>query len=276
MSTLTPNQVTAARVIAAFAAVALFTFGHDALVADATAILLTIAAIALDGLDGYIARKRNLATPLGAQLDILGDRVMENLFFTFFAATGLISFWIPVLFFVRGTLTDFLRSLAARSGRSGFGRNSMIETWWGRSLVASRPSRAAYAALKCACFCYLGLLLPLPQLPATWFDANSRQWLSGAGQGLVMATAAFCVIRAIPVIWDGRRYLTNSSAAAARDRSADHAGKERPNIPRDPGRPDQAFAAGIVFGCEPAVPDGLPGGQSQSRTRQQRRFMSLL
>ena len=85
---MTPNQVTAARVAAAFAAVALFTFGHDALLADVTAILLTIAAIALDGLDGYIARKRNLATPLGAQLDILGDRVVENLFFTFFAATG--------------------------------------------------------------------------------------------------------------------------------------------------------------------------------------------
>jgi phosphatidylglycerophosphate synthase len=62
---MTPNQVTAIRVLAAFAAVALFTFGHDALVADATAILLTIAAIALDGVDGYIARKRKLATPLG-------------------------------------------------------------------------------------------------------------------------------------------------------------------------------------------------------------------
>ena len=35
MTTLTPNQVTAARVVAAFAAVALFTFGHDALVAVA-------------------------------------------------------------------------------------------------------------------------------------------------------------------------------------------------------------------------------------------------
>ncbi len=128
MTTLTPNQVTAARVVAAFAAVALFTFGHDALVADATAILLTIAAIALDGVDGYIARKRNLATPLGAQFDILGDRVVEALFArSFFAATGLISFWIPVLFFVRGTVTDFLRGLAARSGRSGFGRDSMIE-----------------------------------------------------------------------------------------------------------------------------------------------------
>lgn len=216
MTTLTPNQVTAARVIAAFAAVAFFAFGHDALVADASAILLTIAAIALDGVDGYIARKRNLATPLGAQFDVLGDRVVENLFFTFFAATGLISFWIPVLFFVRGTVTDFLRGLAARSGRSGFGRDSMIETWWGRSLVASRASRAAYAALKCTCFCYLGVLLPLPQLQLTWLDANSRQWLSTAGQALVMATAAFCVVRAIPVVWDGRRYLTNTSAAATR------------------------------------------------------------
>ena len=212
---MTPNQVTAARVVAAFAAVALFTFGRDALVADATAILLTIAAIALDGVDGYIARKRNLATPLGAQFDILGDRVVENLFFTFFAATGLISFWIPVLFFVRGTLTDFLRSLAARSGRTGFGRNSMVETWWGRSLVTSRPSRAAYAALKCACFCYLGLLLPLPQLPAAWLDANSRLLLSEFGQILVLATAAFCVLRAVPVIWDGRRYLTSATAGEA-------------------------------------------------------------
>ena len=209
---MTPNQVTAGRVLAAFAAVALFTFGREALAADAAAVLLTIAAIALDGLDGYLARTRNLATPLGAQLDILGDRVVENLFFTFFAAAGLISFWVPVLFFVRGTLTDFLRGLAARGGRTGFGRNSMIETWWGRSLVASRASRAAYAALKCACFCYLGLLLPLPQLRVAWLDENSRQWLSVTGQALVLATAAFCVIRAIPVIWEGRTYLAGAAA----------------------------------------------------------------
>jgi len=209
---MTPNQVTAGRVLAAFAAVALFTFGREALAADAAAVLLTIAAIALDGLDGYLARTRNLATPLGAQLDILGDRVVENLFFTFFAAAGLISFWVPVLFFVRGTLTDFLRGLAARGGRTGFGRNSMIETWWGRSLVASRASRATYAALKCACFCYLGLLLPLPQLRVAWLDENSRQWLSVTGQALVLATAAFCVIRAIPVIWEGRTYLAGAAA----------------------------------------------------------------
>src|SRR6204780_4293809 len=130
---MTPNQVTAARVVAAFAAVALFTFLGEVLAADIAAVLLTVTAIALDGVDGYIARSRGLATPLGAQLDILGDRVVENLFFTFFAVSGLVSFWVPILFFVRGTLTDFLRSLAARAGRSGFGRSGMIETGGGRA-----------------------------------------------------------------------------------------------------------------------------------------------
>src|SRR5580704_8304545 len=170
---MTPNQVTAARVAAAFAAVALFTFGHDAPVADVTAILLTIAAIALDGLDGYIARVRGLATPLGAQLDILGDRVIENLFFTFFAVSGLISLWVPVTFFARGAATDFLRGLATRAGRTGFGHDGMLQTGWGRVLVASRFSRGAYAVLKCVCFCYLGLLVAASQAGSDRLTGNS-------------------------------------------------------------------------------------------------------
>ena len=212
---MTPNQVTAARVVAAFAAVALFTLSQKTLAADAVAILLTIAAIALDGVDGYLARTRNMATPLGAQFDILGDRVVENLFFTFFAVCGLVSLWVPVLFFVRGALTDFLRSLAARTGRTGFSRNSMLEKWWGRSLVASRSSRATYAVLKCVCFCCLGLLLSLAHVPATWLDATARRWFAGAGQTLVAATVIFCIVRAVPVIWEGRRYLAAGHEAAS-------------------------------------------------------------
>lgn len=213
---MTPNQVTATRVAAAFAAVALFTFFGKTLVADLAAVALTIAAIALDGVDGYLARTRGLATPLGAQLDILGDRVVENLFFTFFAVAGLVSLWLPILFFVRGTLTDFLRGLANRAGRSGFGNGSMYETWWGRALVASRASRAAYAILKCVCFCYLGLLLPVARWQAAWLDANVRYSLLLTGQILAAAAAIFCVVRAIPVVWEGRRYL----AAAERKLSA--------------------------------------------------------
>jgi CDP-diacylglycerol--glycerol-3-phosphate 3-phosphatidyltransferase len=213
---MTPNQVTAARVVAAFAAVAFFTLAGKHFVADALAVLLTITAIALDGVDGYLARTRNLATPLGAQFDILGDRIVENLFFTYFAVAGLVPIWVPVLFFIRGSLTDFLRSLAARDGRSGFGRNSMLETWWGKSLVASRASRAAYAILKCLCFCYLGLLLPLPHVPTEWIPSSTRLWLTGAGQALVAATVTFCVLRAIPVLWEGRRYLAAAERTPAR------------------------------------------------------------
>jgi CDP-diacylglycerol--glycerol-3-phosphate 3-phosphatidyltransferase len=204
---MTPNQVTATRIAAAFAAVALFTFFGDALTADLAAVVLTIAAIALDGVDGYIARTRGLATPLGAQLDILGDRVVENLFFTFFAVAGLVSLWLPILFFVRGTLTDLLRGMASRAGRSGFGDRSMLETWWGRALVASGASRAAYAILKCVCFSYLGLLLPVARWHADWLDANVRHSLLLVGQILAAAAAVFCVLRAVPVVWEGRRYF---------------------------------------------------------------------
>ncbi len=209
---MTPNQVTATRVAAAFAAVGLFTFFGDVLAADMCAVMLTVAAIALDGVDGYLARTRGMATPLGAQLDILGDRVVENLFFTFFAVAGLVSLWLPILFFVRGTVVDFLRALASRAGRSGFGNSSMLEMWWGRALVASRASRACYAILKCVCFCYLGLLLPIARWQADWLDAGVRSSLLLAGQILAGAAAVFCVVRAIPVVWEGRRYLELATA----------------------------------------------------------------
>ena len=207
---MTPNHVTFARIGCGFAAVALFSFFSRSLTADLAGVALTVAAIALDGLDGYIARTRGLATPLGAQFDILGDRVIENLFFTFFAVAGLISLWVPIAFFARGATTDFLRSIAARSGRTGrtgFGREGMIESFLGRLLVASRFSRAAYAALKCVCFCYLGLLLAASHSAENALAGISYAHLLAAGQILTAASVAMCLIRAVPVLWEGRRFL---------------------------------------------------------------------
>ncbi len=210
---MTPNQITLLRVLMGFAAVALFarTFW-----CDVAALALTIAAITLDALDGYLARRRKLSTPLGAQLDILGDRVVENLFFTFFAVTGLVSLWVPVLFFVRGASTDFLRSLAVRAGRAGFGTNSMLQTWWGRALVASRVSRAAYGTMKCLCFCYLGVELTLIRPPAAALSPAQVAWVRAAAETLVLATVAFCLIRAVPVLWEGRHYFSAASSAPSK------------------------------------------------------------
>ncbi len=178
-------------------------------------IALIVLAVALDGVDGYIARVRNLATPLGAQLDILGDRVIENLFFTFFAVAGLISLWVPVAFFARGATTDFLRSLASRSGRTGFGRDGMLDARWARLVVASRVSRAAYATLKCMCFRYLRGLLAISHLTSHSLASAYGSALVPAGQALTGCSVVFCLVRAIPVIWEGRRFLPTASEAAS-------------------------------------------------------------
>src|SRR5262244_2232622 len=172
----TPNQVTVLRVAVGFAAVGLFGHGSGA---NYAAVALTVTSIALDAVDGHLARKKQMATALGAQVDILGDRMIENMFFTYFAVVGMVSLWLPVLFFARGAATDFLRGLALKAGHSGWGANPMLQTWWGRTLVASRWSRGLYAAMKCTCFCYLGLELALTRGPVAL--------LSGLG-GEVSAT----------------------------------------------------------------------------------------
>ena len=131
----TPNKVTLLRVVVGFAAVCLFGRGAWA---NLAAVGLTVAAIALDALDGHLARKKKMATPVGAQLDILGDRMIENVYFTYFAVVGMVSLWLPILFFARGAVTDFLRGLAMKAGHSGCGADAMLQTWWGRALVGSR------------------------------------------------------------------------------------------------------------------------------------------
>jgi CDP-diacylglycerol--glycerol-3-phosphate 3-phosphatidyltransferase len=217
----TPNKVTALRVLIGFAAVGLFGHGTSA---NLAAVVLTVASIGLDALDGHLARKMSMATPLGAQIDILGDRLIENMFFTYFAVVGMVSLWVPVLFFARGAATDFLRSLAHKAGRSGWGASAMFETWWARGLVASRWSRGLYAALKCACFCYLGLELALARGPVALLGTiagEAHLTIRAVAGVLTWATAAFCVLRGLPVLIEGWRFFVRETVAVrARNSSA--------------------------------------------------------
>ncbi len=203
----TPNKITLLRVGVGFAAVSLFGRGASA---NLAAVALTVAAIALDALDGHVARRKNLATPVGAQLDILGDRMIENMYFTYFAVVGMVSLWLPVFFFARGAATDFLRGLAAKAGRSGWGAAAMLDTRLGRALVASRWSRGLYAAMKCVCFCYLGLELALARGPVALLGALTTETYAAIRAGaqiLTWSTAAFCLVRGLPVLVEGWRYF---------------------------------------------------------------------
>ncbi|HET8925407.1 MAG TPA: CDP-alcohol phosphatidyltransferase family protein [Candidatus Acidoferrum sp.] len=216
----TPNKVTLLRVAVGFAAVCLFGRGAWA---NLAAVALTVAAIALDALDGHIARKKKMATPVGAQLDILGDRMIENVYFTYFAVVGMVSLWLPVLFFARGAATDFLRGLAMKAGHSGWASNAMVETWWGRALVASRWSRGLYAAMKCLCFCYLGMELALTRGPVVLpgeLSGDVHGMIRTGAQTLVWMTAAFCVVRGLPVLVEGWKYFAGSMGPRGGGKSA--------------------------------------------------------
>jgi CDP-diacylglycerol--glycerol-3-phosphate 3-phosphatidyltransferase len=208
----TPNKVTALRVMIGFAAVSLFGRGPWA---NLGAVMLTVASIALDALDGHLARRKNLATPLGAQIDILGDRMIENVYFTYFAVVGMVSLWLPVFFFARGAATDFLRGLALRAGHSGWGANAMLQTWWGRTLVASRWSRGLYAAMKGMCFCYLGLELALTRGPVALLhdtSGNLQAVVRTGANALTTLTAVFCLLRGVPVLVEGWKFFAGSVA----------------------------------------------------------------
>lgn len=48
----------------------------------------------LDAVDGLVARKYNQTTKLGAILDTVADRIIENTFWIYFTVTGLTPFWL--------------------------------------------------------------------------------------------------------------------------------------------------------------------------------------
>lgn len=101
------------------------------------AFVLTVIVIWADGLDGYFARKLNQTSKFGAILDIAGDRVVEMAYWITFSALGWIPVWIPLLFLVRGTFVDAMRSHASEKGYTAFGAKTMMQSKVGKFLVAS-------------------------------------------------------------------------------------------------------------------------------------------
>jgi CDP-diacylglycerol--glycerol-3-phosphate 3-phosphatidyltransferase len=224
------NLITVGRVMLLFGAIAMiYTRDYWAVF---VAGLLIAAIFAGDGLDGWVARKRNSSTRLGAVLDIAGDRVVENALWVVFAALGLIGVWAPLIVLTRSFTVDVMRSVALSEGKTAFGESTMMRSRFTWFLTASRVSRTAYGWSKALGFVFLTWLFAW-QLPDaggrfldTLYDHDPVRW---AGWFLVYASVTLCVIRGLPVIYDALFYLDDAPASpdAAREAAATHA-SERP------------------------------------------------
>jgi CDP-diacylglycerol--glycerol-3-phosphate 3-phosphatidyltransferase len=212
-----PTLVTLVRVVLVFVAVGLF--GHGVAGALA-AVLLTALVLWMDALDGWVARRTGQDTEMGALLDITGDRIVENVFWIYFATAGLVTFWVPVLVITRGFLTDTVRALQFERGRTPFGAKTMMRARWSRFLVAGRWMRGLYGAAKALAFVSLGTWIALERGLASGRIAVPEAVFRGttqAAQILVAATVSLCILRGIPVLWDGRDLLVGLRLPRPRD-----------------------------------------------------------
>jgi CDP-diacylglycerol--glycerol-3-phosphate 3-phosphatidyltransferase len=205
------NLITIGRALLALINMALFQLTSRYLALGGN-IALTLVVIALDGLDGWVARLTGNSSRMGADLDIAADRVVENLYWVFFACAGLVSFWIPAIVATRGFATDFIRAGAARHGLTAFGRHCHLHSPLARAIVASRFSRAAYGAIKALAFVALGCQLA--------FHARAFTLLPMLAQTLAWMAVAFCLLRGVPVLLDAARMMRDDSGIDAERRQA--------------------------------------------------------
>jgi CDP-diacylglycerol--glycerol-3-phosphate 3-phosphatidyltransferase len=206
-----PTWITLLRVAMVFATVPLYGRGY---VAAIVAVLLTVVIIWMDALDGWVARRTGQSSDMGALLDITGDRIVENVFWIYFAVAGVVSYWVPIIVTSRGFLTDTVRTLQFERGKTPFGDKTMMRSQWSRFLVAGRFMRGLYGGVKVAAFVALGVVLVvergLEEGRVQW-GADLLRALDFGTQMLVWITVTLCVVRGLPVLWDGRDLLLRPS-----------------------------------------------------------------
>lgn len=208
------NLLTILRMILAVLAIEFLFTGDPSLCV--TSVFLTLFVIVLDGLDGIVARALNEQSKFGSVFDILGDRVVENLYWIAFAIIGWVAAWVPMVVVTRGILTDGLRSIALSKGYTAFGSDTMMKNKFCHFLTASRFSRAIYGVAKTLVFLMV-IIAYIPNLEYfnvmdinqfAWFAANQKLLITIADV-LVYVTVGMCVVRGIPVLFESKRFIND-------------------------------------------------------------------
>lgn len=197
------NLITVGRLILLFVIILLIYIGN------VTVITLAMPAIAgtiaLDGLDGWVARKRKSTSQFGAIFDIAGDRVVENSLWVVFAHLHLIPVWVPLLVLTRGFIVDSVRSISYREGKTAFGENNMMRSNFTRWLTAGRFMRALFGYAKALGFVFLtGLEGYRHHVTSGTLLGSiySQELFRAAGWICVWGAVLLTIVRGLPVLYD--------------------------------------------------------------------------
>jgi CDP-diacylglycerol--glycerol-3-phosphate 3-phosphatidyltransferase len=114
-----PNAITVSRLI--LTAVFVAAVGFPGTTGYLIALITFSVAAATDWLDGYLARKLGLVTPLGKLLDPLADKILVCAAFVYFSAQPVNGYhcpvWVTALIIAREFLVTGLRQIAVEAGQ---------------------------------------------------------------------------------------------------------------------------------------------------------------
>ena len=174
---------------------------------------LIVVLILLDSVDGLVARARNELSLLGSVLDIMADRAVELVLWISFAHLGLVPVAIPIIFVIRGTVVDSLRSIAVGAGTAPF---KATRSRAGAFIMGSPFMRSGYGIAKLVAFVGLAVTNALAAQAAT--GAVAQQTVDAyrfAFNVVSWVAVAYCVVRGAPVIVEAIPSLVGPHAPAS-------------------------------------------------------------
>jgi CDP-diacylglycerol--glycerol-3-phosphate 3-phosphatidyltransferase len=110
-----PNAITFSRLVMTVAFV--LAVSQNSQTGYGIGLALFVVAAVSDWLDGWLARKMGLVTPLGKLMDPLADKILVSAAFVFFTEKGLCPVWVTALIIGREFLVTGLRQIAVEAGQ---------------------------------------------------------------------------------------------------------------------------------------------------------------
>lgn len=110
-----PNAITVSRLF--LTAVFVAGTAMESAVGHWIALVSFVIAAISDFVDGWLARKLGLVTPMGKLLDPLADKVLVCAAYVYLSARGFCPVWVTVLIIAREFLVTGLRQIAVEAGQ---------------------------------------------------------------------------------------------------------------------------------------------------------------